>query len=272
MQMQRGTNKMDRPVAAEEISMGIIGGSGFYEPGMLSGVYEKNIETPYGIIKPLIGKLPNGMTVAFLARHGRDHSVLPHQINYRANLRGLRSLGVKRIIATTAVGSLDESLAPGVLVIIDQFIDFTKQRVLTFFEQGDVHQAHIDVTEPYCPDLRELLQKTAVQCRIDIHAGGCYVCTEGPRYETAAEVRMFQMLGGTVVGMTGVPEVVLARELGICYANISAVTNWAAGIAKTPLKHSDVVRIMVQNQVKIRRLITECLIGAMDQFQCKCQQ
>ncbi len=262
---------MGQSVITEIINLGIIGGSGFYEPGMLSGVSEKKVRTPYGIIKPLIGKLHNGMTVAFLARHGRDHSILPHQVNYRANLSGLQSLGVKRIIATTAVGSLDQSLPPGTLVIIDQFLDFTKQRPLTFFEQGEVHKAHIDITEPYCPDLRKLLQSAALQCKIDVRAGGCYVCAEGPRYETAAEVRMFQMLGGTVIGMTGVPEVVLARELGICYANISAVTNWAAGIAKTSLRHDDVVRIMDHNQAKIRQLITECLIGAMDQINCHCR-
>jgi 5'-methylthioadenosine phosphorylase len=256
---------------SNKINLGIIGGSGFYEPGMLNDVYEKEVETPYGIITPLVGKLANGLEVAFLARHGREHSRLPHQINYRANLWGLKALGVKRIIATTAVGSLDESLVPGTLVIIDQFMDFTKQRPLTFYEDGDVHKAHIDVTEPYCPDLRELLNKAAIKCNIRARFGGCYVCAEGPRYETKAEVRMFQMLGGTVVGMTGVPEVVLARELGICYANISAITNWAAGIARTTLKHSEVVQIMAENQAKIRELITECLMGALDRFGCNCR-
>jgi 5'-methylthioadenosine phosphorylase len=253
-----------------EVNLGIIGGSGFYEPGMLSEVYEKEVATPYGTITPLIGKLANGSEVAFLARHGREHSSLPHQINYRANLWGLKALGVKRIIATTAVGSLDESLSPGMLAIIDQFLDFTKQRPLTFYEKGDVHKAHIDVTEPYCPDLRELLYKAAMKRNIQVRAGGCYVCSEGPRYETKAEVRMFQMLGGTVAGMTGVPEVVLARELGICYANISAITNFAAGISKTPLKHSEVVQIMAENQSKIRELITECLLGALERFHCSC--
>lgn len=262
---------MERMVIANGIKLGIIGGSGFYEPGMLSGVYEKEVETPYGTIKTLIGKLPDGIEVAFLARHGREHSVLPHQINYRANLWGLKTLGVKRIIATTAVGSLAKSLTPGMLVIVDQFLDFTKQRPLTFFENGNVHQAYIDITESYCPDLRELLRKAAVKYHLKTRMGGCYVCTEGPRYETAAEVRMFKMLGGTVVGMTGVPEVVFARELGICYANLSAITNWAAGIVKITLRHSDVVQIMTENQAKIRQLLTECLGGALDQFGCNCQ-
>jgi 5'-methylthioadenosine phosphorylase len=255
---------------SNEINLGIIGGSGFYEPGMLGDVYEKEVLTPYGTITPFVGKLANGLEVAFLARHGREHSVLPHQINYRANLWGLKALGVKRIIATTAVGSLDESLAPGMLAIIDQFLDFTKQRPLTFYDNGDVLKAHIDVTEPYCPDLREMLQTAAIRCNIPVRMGGCYVCCEGPRYETKAEIRMFQTLGGTVAGMTGVPEVVLARELGICYANLSAITNFAAGISKTPLKHSEVVQIMAGNQSKIRRLITECLLEALERFECGC--
>lgn len=263
---------MNQPASSKDIRLGIIGGSGFYEPGMLTEVKEITVETPFGEIKPLVGKLPSGLNVAFLARHGRDHSVLPHQINYRANLWGLKSLGVERVIATTAVGSLEKSISPGMLVIIDQFLDFTKHRVLTFYEQGEVHKAHIDVTEPYCSDLRGLLQKAATLGKIKVQMGGCYVCAEGPRYETAAEVKMFKMLGGTVVGMTGVPEVVLARELGICYANISAITNWAAGISQTPLQHSEVVQIMAQNQAKIRNLITECLNGAMGEVPCHCQK
>ena len=117
-----------------------------------------------------------------------------------------------------------------------------------------------------------MLRKAAALCKIKVRMGGCYVCTEGPRYETAAEVRMFQMLGGSVVGMTGVPEAVLARARGICYANISAVTNWAAGITQTPLKHSEVVHIMAENQAKIRKLITECLVAAGEEAQCRCQK
>ena len=262
---------MDEAANENTIQLAIIGGSGFYEPGMLSDVHEWEVATPYGMIHPLVGKLENGVDVAFLARHGREHSVLPHQVNYRANLWGLKSLGVRRIIATTAVGSLDESLQPGMLAIIDQFMDFTKQRPLTFFDQGDVLKAHIDVTDAYCSDLRELLRQAALKCNIPTRLGGCYVCTEGPRYETRAEVKMFQMLGGTVVGMTGVPEVVLARELGLCYANISAITNWAAGITKTALKHSEVVQIMAENQTKIRELITQSLRGALDKNDCYCQ-
>lgn len=251
------------------ISLAIIGGSGFYQPGMLTEVKEVSVSTPYGEIKPLIGRLQE-LTVAFLPRHGRDHSALPHQVNYRANLWGLHHLGVSRIVATTAVGSLQENLPPGTLVLMDQFMDFTRQRPLTFFEQGEVHRAHIDLTEPYCSDLRVTLLRAADACNLLLHNGGCYVCTEGPRYETAAEVRAFKLLGGTVVGMTGVPEVVLARELGICYANVSMITNFAAGISKVKLEHADVVRIMNDNQIQLRKLLTECLLAVKEPFGCSC--
>ena len=161
-----------------KLDFGIIGGSGFYQPNLLADVEEIKVETPYGEIKPLIGRLEK-LEVAFLPRHGQDHSMLPHQINYRANIWGLHSLGVNRIVATTAVGSLKPELAPGSLVINDQFIDFTKQRPLTFFDQGDVHKAHIDITEPYCPAIRAFLSKAAAKINQPVQIGGCYVCTEG---------------------------------------------------------------------------------------------
>jgi 5'-methylthioadenosine phosphorylase len=254
-----------------EINCGIIGGSGFYRPDLLSDVREIKVDTPYGEIRPLIGKLKK-INVAFLPRHGQDHSVLPHQINYRANIWGLHSIGVNRIIATTAVGSLIPGLAPGAMVIVDQFLDFTKQRPLTFFEQGDVQKAHIDITEPYCPIIRDTLSGVAFKLNLPIQIGGCYVCAEGPRYETAAEIRMYRMLGGTVVGMTGIPETVLARELGICYANVSTVTNWAAGITATPLNHAEVVQIMRLNQGKLLELITNYLLEDPPKFNCACKK
>lgn len=250
------------------ISFAIIGGSGFYQPGMLESPRTEEIETPYGKTSVIIGSL-SGKEVAFLARHGVGHSLLPHQLNYRANIWGLHSLGVKHILATSAVGGIAPHLAPGSIVIIDQFIDFTKQRPLTFFEDGDIHRAHVDVSYPYCKQLRDLIQQAADKFKIPIHIGGCYVCAEGPRYETAAEIKMYQMLGGDVVGMTGVPEVVLARELGICFANISTITNWAAGISPTSLTHAEVVEVMNQNQEKLRKLITECLLKDLTK-ECDC--
>lgn len=253
----------------EQISLALIGGSGFYQPGMLAETRTQELETPYGKTSVIIGRL-NDKLIAFLARHGAGHSLLPHQLNYRANLWGLKELGIKRILATTAVGSLQPDLGPGSLVIIDQFLDFTKNRPLTFFENNDVHRAHVDVTEPYCSYLRAELKAAAQRRNIPVRFGGCYVCAEGPRYETAAEIRMYRMLGGDVVGMTGVPEVVLARELGICYANISIITNFAAGINQQPLTHKEVVEVMNENQAKLRTLIMDCFTAEDEKFECNC--
>lgn len=252
-----------------KIELAVIGGSGFYEPGMLAEAREETVTTPYGEAVFIIG-LMGDTPLAFLPRHGQHHSMLPHQLNYRANIWGLRELGIKRVVATTAVGSLNERFAPGSLVLIDQFIDYTKCRPLTFFESGEIHRAHVDLTEPYCPEIRRSLKAVADQAGIAVNDGGCYVCMEGPRYETSAEVRALKMLGGDVVGMTAVPEVVLARELGICYANISIVTNWGAGITSHPLSHSEVVEVMRDNQVKLRLLIKEGLKGIPLENGCKC--
>lgn len=242
----------------EEIQLALIGGSGFDHPEMFDGTSEHTVATPYGNAQVIIGRIGERQ-IAFLARHGKGHALLPHQLNYRANIWGLKSLGVKRIIATTAVGSMRLQFEPGSLVIVDQFIDFTKQRPLTFFDQGDVHRAHIDVSRPYCSELGAVLLRCAQGASLAVHNGGCYVCAEGPRYETTAEIKAYQMLGGDVVGMTGIPEVVLARELGICYANISIITNWAAGISPTVLAHCDVVAMMDQNQAALRQFVRQCL-------------
>lgn len=250
--------------------LAIIGGSGFYQPGIFNEPREIKIDTPYGTVTPLIGKA-GGAEVAFIPRHGKEHALLPHQLNYQANIWALKEVGVKRIIATSAVGSLNRKYPPGSMVIIDQFLDFTKQRPFTFFEKGDAFRAHVDMTEPYCPELRERIKRAAAACKIPVHSGGCYVCVEGPRYETAAEIRMFQKLGGDVVGMTGVPEVVLARELGICYAGISTITNWAAGLSKHPLTHHEVVSVMQDNQRKLRDLILGCVTTVLEgDFNCEC--
>jgi 5'-methylthioadenosine phosphorylase len=251
------------------VKIGVIGGTGVYNPDILKNVEVKVITTPYGQIELTIGE-NNDKKVAFLPRHGGGHTVPPHKINYRGNIAALKFIGVEKIIATAAVGSLNKDLGPGSLVLIDQFIDFTKQRTLTFFEAGDVYKAHIDVSQPYCGDLQTDLMKVAEKAGIALHQGGCYVCAEGPRYETAAEIRAYRMLGGDVVGMTGVPEVVLARELGLCYANISIITNWAAGINPKALSHAEVVTIMNENQDKLRRLIAGCLEAASETCRVNC--
>lgn len=247
----------------------IISGSGFYDPNMLENVREQIVTTKLGEAKVMIGEL-KGEEVAFLPRHGRDHSVPPHKINYRANFLALKKLGVEQVIATAAVGSLNSQMAPGDCVAVDQFLDFTKSRPVTFFEGGDLGVYHVDFTEPYCRFVREAIVKAAKTCQIKIHDGGTYVCTEGPRFETPAEIKMFGILGGDLVGMTTVPEVVLARELGICYGTVAMVTNFAAGISPTPLTHQEVLDIMAENTEKLRRLLFQALLELPAERHCQC--
>ncbi len=203
----------------------IIGGSGFYETGK-EAVETRRVSTPYGEAEVEIFRVGKE-EVAFLARHGKEHNLAPHKINYRANIAALKSLGVSHILASATVGSLTSGIRPGEFALPTQFLDFTWGRAATFFDEGEVK--HVDVSEPYCPSLRATLLKCAQERGLSLHPEATYVCTQGPRFETPAEIEMFRRLGGDLVGMTGVPEVVLAREAGICYAAVALVTNWAAG-------------------------------------------
>lgn len=249
--------------------IGIIGGTGVYNPKLLDNVSEKVVVTPYGEVKALIGKYKDE-EIVFIPRHGADHSIPPHLINYRANIMALKQLGVKTIIATAAVGSLHFDRKPGQYVLADQFIDFTKIRKNSFFEGGDEGVIHCDMTVPYCPEVRDAIKKAGDERGLKIHNGGTYVCTEGPRFETAAEIEMFKLLGGHVIGMTSVPEVCLAREMGICYANISIITNHAAGISPHILNHTEVVEVMRNSIHDVRYLIMESIKYLSDARTCDC--
>lgn len=238
--------------------LAVIGGTGVYNAEMLKDAEPVGLETRYGKVNLLLGTY-QGRRIAFLARHGKGHSVPPHLINYRANIQALRDLRVKKIIATAAVGSLNKAIAPCDFVLVDQFLDFTKTRKSTFYEGRFRGVEHVDMTNPYCPSARECLFKKAQELGLAIHEKGCYVCTEGPRFETAAEIRMFQQLGGDLVGMTSVPEVVLAREAGICYASLCLVTNYAAGISETLLTHEEVLEVTQKLQLDLIRLLNSVL-------------
>ncbi len=206
----------------------VIGGSRVYSlPGEWSE--PEIIESRYGKTEVFLGKGDN-QDLIFLPRHKHDHSAPPHRINYRANIKALQQLGVERIMATFAVGSINPDIPPRSLVALDQFLDFTSGRATTFFDGGASGLAHTDLTQPYCPALRARLLELAQQRDIDIRPSGTYVCTNGPRFETPAEIRMFTKLDGDVVGMTGVPEAILARELRIHYAAVALSINWAAGL------------------------------------------
>ena len=190
-----------------------------------------------------------------LPRHGVRQTVPPHRINYRANVAALRQLGVRKVIATSAVGTLNKHFGVGSIGLVDQFLDFTKIRPTTFFDHGAVHT---DMTHPYDEKLNAALGRASNRLGLKLHWGLVYACVEGPRYESAAEIRMFRKLGADVVGMTGVPEVVLANEVGLKYATVAIATNWAAGL-QGKVSHEEVISTMKRSGKKVKRLIDETI-------------
>jgi 5'-methylthioadenosine phosphorylase len=243
---------------------GIIGGSGFYQAG--AGVTRKII-TPYGEAEVDILKLGDE-EIAFLPRHGKTHNLAPHKINYRANIAALGKLGVENILATATVGSLNLEFEPGRMALLTQFIDFTWGRESTFFEENTVK--HVDVTEPYCPSLRSALLRGGITQGFTLRSQATYVCTQGPRFETPAEIEMFRRLGGDLVGMTGVPEVVLAREAGMCYAAVALVVNLAAGLSDKKLSHEDFAGLRDKYTAVIREIFFS-LIPNYATTDCSCR-
>ncbi|NLM47183.1 MAG: S-methyl-5'-thioadenosine phosphorylase [Firmicutes bacterium] len=251
------------------IAAAIIGGTGVYDPKILSAVETFEITTRYGTALLTKG-IYDDKEVVFLARHGTNHGTPPHKVNYRANIAALVKLGVTRVIATAAVGTLNEAMPPGAMVLLGQFLDFTKTRESTFFTGGEAGVVHTDFTEPYCPELNRTLLAAAAECGLELLQGGVYVCTEGPRFETPAEIQMYKKLGGDLVGMTNVPEVVLAREAGLCYSTIALCTNYAAGISPTYLTHQEVLDVMAQNVERVRVLLSHAIKRLPEKRACKC--
>jgi 5'-methylthioadenosine phosphorylase len=238
-------------VSSAEI--GIFGGSGFYS--LLEDVEEVEVETPYG--RPsapiAIGDV-GGKPVAFLPRHGRSHELPPHRIPYRANLWALRELGVRRIIGPCASGALTRDLALGEFVICDQFVDRTSGRADTFYDQEPV--THVSAADPYCPGLRRLLVETARDLGIAVRDGGTVVVIQGPRFSTRAESEWFRQMGWDMINMTAYPEGHLARELELCYANISMVTDHDVGVeGDEAVSHETVLKVFEENNEKLRELL-----------------
>jgi len=249
--------------------IGIIGGTGLYDPNLLKNVEEVTLRTPYGSPSDVItvGEL-QGKGVAFLPRHGKNHTIRPTDVNSRANIFALKKLGVQRILASSTVGSLREELEPGNLVFVDQFIDRTTKREQSFYTEGKV--CHISVAEPMCPDLRKMLIEAAGNARIKAHSKGTYVCIEGPRFSTKAESRMFRSWGADVVGMTLVPECVLAREVEICYASMAMVTDYDVW-KDHPVCVEDIVKTMKANVENVRRIVLDTIAKTQRQRNCECK-
>jgi 5'-methylthioinosine phosphorylase len=241
-------------------ALAIIGGSGLYtlEPGVASELHE--VLTPYAAA-PVTLALEHSSSgpVWFLPRHGKDHSIAPHEINYRANIHALQQVGVRRIVAVNAVGGITAAMGAGVLVLPDQIIDYSWGREHTFCSGQHAFDRHIDFSWPYSARLADILQQTSAQLELPIQRGACYACTQGPRLETAAEIRRLARDGCDIVGMTGMPEAALARELELDYACVALVVNRAAGLEDAPITAAAMRAVMDAGISTIRRLLLAAL-------------
>lgn len=252
------------------VRLGIIGGTGIYKLPGATGIEDHVVETPYGKVNLKIGQIQS-KKVAFLTRHGESHSIAPNQINYRANIWALQSVGVKELLATACSGSLNPEYAVGDFVLLNQFMEFTKNRPASFYDSnGDKPIAHVDVTRPYCKSLGNFMFEAAKNLQIKLKSGATYCCTEGPRYESAAEIQMFRILKGDLVGHTNYPEVVLAREAEICYCAVAIISNPAAGISESPLTSTEVKEAMEKSFAKIQLLLAETIALLPDDRDCSC--
>ncbi len=269
--------------------IGIIGGSGLYRIEGLEVLKEIRLKTPFGEpSSELLLCRVEGKDVVFLARHGVGHVYPPHLVPYRANLWALKEMGVKRVLAISAVGGINRRFKAGDLVVVDDFIDFTKNRESTYYEgRKSVHVCgddepsrliregkvvHIDVSQAYCPQMRALLIDILEEHKHPYHPSGVYACTEGPRFETPAEIRYLERLGADVVGMTGYPEVVLARELQMCYASLCVVANPAAGISQSRLTSEEVISLMRQREEQIKEIILSFVKALPEERTCGCDR
>jgi len=250
--------------------IGVIGGSGLYQMPELAGVREMGIKTPFGKTSdPLIRGRLGGVDLIFLPRHGKGHRWLPTEINFRANIFALKKLGVERIISVSAVGSLREEIAPGHLVVPDQFIDRTTQRPSTFFGRGVV--AHVSLANPFCSDLSKVLVTAARQEGAEVHSGGTYVCMEGPQFSTRAESHLYRAWGAHVVGMTNLQEAKLAREAEICFGTLALATDydcWNDQAGDVEIEH--VLTVLKQNVALAQRTIARASAELSEPRSCGC--
>jgi 5'-methylthioadenosine phosphorylase len=255
---------------SEKISLAIIGGSGLYSMPGLTDTREVELDTPFG--KPsapiVIGTL-EGKRLAFLARHGLGHHIMPTEVPYRANIYAFKLLGVERIVSINACGSLRDDYAPGHIVIPDQIYDNTKRRPLTFFGNGLV--AHAGVADPFCPDLSAALEKSVAQTGATVHAGGSFIIIEGPRFSTKAESNTYRQWGMSIIGMTAVPEAFLAREAEMCYAVMAHITDYDVWhVNEAPVTVEMVIKILNQNTAIAQKAVSNLIKNLEAERSCEC--
>ena len=255
----------------KKVRVGVIGGSGFYS--LMEKAKEIKVETPYGLTsgKVCLGKI-SGQEVAFLARHNPSHDLPPHKIPYQANIYALKSLGVERIITVTAAGSLQPDIHPGDFVVLDQFVDRTKNQEDTFFH-GPI-TTHVSAAYPYCPQLRRLAFNCGQGLQIKIHPQGTVVVIQGPRFSTRAESEWFTKMGWQVVNMTQYPEVILAREMELCYSAVALITDYDVGLVAEkkvkPVSVEDFSRVFRENNEKALKLVYEMIKKMPVRRTCRC--
>ena len=254
----------------DQAEIGIFGGTGIYDSGLLQDSKEIIIETPYGKTSDAItiGEF-EGKKIAFMPRHGKKHSIPPHMINYCANVWAFKELGITRIIAPSAVGSLKEKIKPGHFVLPSQFIDFTKSRKNSFSKVGKV--IHISVADPFCPELQKNISDVVDSQNITMHKNCTYVCIEGPRFSTKAESKFYKSTGADIIGMTLVPECQLAREAQMCYTSISTVTDYDVW-AEKPVTAKEVINTLTKNIQITKKLLTELIDKIPKTRSCSCDK
>jgi 5'-methylthioadenosine phosphorylase len=252
----------------DSAEIGVIGGTGVYDPEVIEDAREVKVYTPYGAPSALItmGTF-KGRRFAFIPRHGRGHQIPPHRINARANIWAMKQLGVGQVVASSAVGSLREDYTPGDFVIIDQFIDRTKARPDTFYDGGQL--CHISSADPICPQLHDYFVEHAGRLGVTVHHTGTYVCVNGPRFSTRAESRLFRQWGADIIGMTLYPECVLAREAEICYVSVAMVTDYDVWADK-PVSTQEILETLEKNSANFKNLIMEALPGIPSERDCGC--
>ena len=251
-----------------DVEIGIFGGTGIYDSGLLEDAKEIQIDTPYGKPSDLITVgVFNQRKIAFLPRHGKKHSIPPHMINFKANIWAFKELGITRIIAPSAVGSLKKELEPGHFALPTQFLDFTKSRDGSFSEKGKV--IHISVAEPFCPEIQSSIIKVTDNQKIKMHKDCTYVCIEGPRFSTKAESKFYKSSGADIIGMTLVPECQLAREAQMCYASISTVTDYDVW-AEKPVTAKEVIQTLTENVGKTKNILKELVNEIPKTKSCLC--
>jgi 5'-methylthioadenosine phosphorylase len=251
-------------------TVGIIGGSGLYSMAGLKDAREIRVKTPFGEPSDaLVVGMLEGKRVAFLARHGRGHRILPSEINFRANICAMKQLGVERIISVSAVGSLQEDLRPGEFLVADQFVDRTKNRVSTFFGNGLV--AHVAFAKPTCPQVSAVLADASERCAVKVHGRGTYVCIEGPQFSTLAEAHLHRQLRFEVIGMTNVTEAKLAREAELCYGTIAMITDYDCWHPEhESVTATQIIATLNQNAENAQKVLREAVRSMPAERTCKC--